>query len=62
METVHRSFRLPITLDEKMNRRRVETGVPTSIFVRRLIEAALKQEEQFAAMRPAKPKRRKIAS
>jgi hypothetical protein len=33
-------------LKEQVDRRKDETGVPTSIFVRRLIEAALNSEQQ----------------
>lgn len=54
MQTVHRSFRLPASLDEWLKQHRDETGVPTTVFVRRLIADARSQHQETAVMRPAK--------
>lgn len=54
MPYVHRSYRVPVDLDERMRRRRDETGVPLNLFLCRLIESALDEEE-----RRKEPKRRR---
>lgn len=55
MRLISRSFRWPPDLVERLDRRRDKTGVPTTAFLARLIDAALKREQQ-ARRKSAAPK------
>lgn len=46
MQLISRSFRWKPDLVERLDRRRELTGVPTTAFLARLIEAALRREQQ----------------
>lgn len=54
MQYAHLNLRVPVKFKERLNDHRVETGIPNSVFVRRLVEAALNERQQTKA----KPRRR----
>lgn len=43
--TVVLGYRIPESLRKRLKRHRKTTGIPSTVFVRRLIEAALDQEQ-----------------